>query len=368
MAESMFSNVYDARQKDLEGAVDYGASLAALPRGRVSVAVAGQSGGMLGQGLSSLAGALPPEQAQQAKMDELMSRFPNPTTYEDYMAIAGEFMTSGMQDMGEYFLKLANDISGTSDQKKWDFEQRGKRDAIDREAKSRGYILSEEDINDIAIRTPLRAKLNEQTGQMIEPWMDILESTLSRRTPVSKPTEAPTPTSVSTDVKVAADTKALQTMSTAFNTEVKPYKENLNTVESGLNIVNQVRSGNIAALPQLEKMLAKFNSDNKISVPEVKQVMKIGGLGDRITDTITRFLSGDLSPGTLNDIEEMLTRVGQLDQGKYNAKISEYKLKYGDRHNKEALDKWLIPNTSKFYTEAQKKELVMQEIKKRGLK
>ena len=110
MAESMFSNVYDARQKDLEGAVDYGASLAALPRGRVSVAVAGQSGGMLGQGLSSLAGALPPEQAQQAKMDELMSRFPNPTTYEDYMAIAGEFMTSGMQDMGEYFLKLANDI------------------------------------------------------------------------------------------------------------------------------------------------------------------------------------------------------------------------------------------------------------------
>jgi len=117
MAESMFSNVYDARQKDLEGAVDYGASLAALPRGRVSVAVAGQSGGMLGQGLSSLAGALPPEQAQQAKMDELMSRFPNPTTYEDYMAIAGEFMTSGMQDMGEYFLKLANDMkdSSTSD-------------------------------------------------------------------------------------------------------------------------------------------------------------------------------------------------------------------------------------------------------------
>jgi len=110
MAESMFSNVYDARQKDLEGAVDYGASLAALPRGRVSVAVAGQSGGMLGQGLSSLAGALPPEQAQQAKIDELMSRFPNPTTYEDYMAIAGEFMTSGMQDMGEYFLKLANDM------------------------------------------------------------------------------------------------------------------------------------------------------------------------------------------------------------------------------------------------------------------
>ena len=110
----MFSNMYDARQKDLEGAVDYGTSLAALPRGRVSVAVAGQSGGMLGQGLSSLAGALPPEQAQQAKIDELMSRFPNPTTYEDYMAIAGEFMTSGMQDVGEYFLKLADDMRGTA--------------------------------------------------------------------------------------------------------------------------------------------------------------------------------------------------------------------------------------------------------------
>ena len=114
MAESMFSNMYDARQKDLEGAVDYGASLAALPRGRVSVAVAGQSGGMLGQGLSSLAGALPPEQAQQAKIDELMSRFPNPTTVEEYTTIAGEAMTSGMQDVGEYFLKLADDMRGTA--------------------------------------------------------------------------------------------------------------------------------------------------------------------------------------------------------------------------------------------------------------
>jgi len=78
-------------------------------------AVAGEAGGMLGQGLSSLAGALPPEQARQAKIDEMMQKFPKPTTYEDYMTIAGEFMTSGMPDMGEKFNKLAQDMKGTTD-------------------------------------------------------------------------------------------------------------------------------------------------------------------------------------------------------------------------------------------------------------
>jgi len=69
---------------------------------------------MLGQGISSAFGALPPEQARQAKIDELMSRFPNPTTVEEYTTIAGEAMTSGMQDVGEHFLKLADDMKGTT--------------------------------------------------------------------------------------------------------------------------------------------------------------------------------------------------------------------------------------------------------------
>jgi len=114
MAESMFGNMYSARQKDLEASRSAAVDAASLGGYKTMAAVAGEAGGMLGQGLSSLAGALPPEQAQQAKMDELMSRFPNPTTYEDYMTIAGEAMTSGMQDVGEHFLKLAQDMKGTT--------------------------------------------------------------------------------------------------------------------------------------------------------------------------------------------------------------------------------------------------------------
>jgi hypothetical protein len=174
--------------------------------------------------------------------------------------------------------------------------------------------------------------------------------------------------SVSTSASHPANIKALESMNTQFGVEVKSSRENLKTIDAGLNIVNQVRDGNISSMPQLERMLAKFNSDNRISVPEVKQVMKIGGLGDRITDSITRFMKGDLSPGTLNDIEEMLVRMGQLDQSNYNAKVSDYRGKYNKRFSKEDLEQWLPFNDSKFYTARQKQELWEQEMRSRGLK
>jgi len=197
--------------------------------------------------------------------------------------------------------------------------------------------------------------------------MDTLNAYLSNKTPVTPSDEKPSPSSVITDVAQSADTKALEKMNTAFGVEVKGFRENINTVESGINIVNQVRGGNTASLPQLSRMLAKFNSDNRISVPEVAQVMKIGGLGARITDSIHKFISGDLSKGTLNDIEEMLVRIGQLDQGNYNAKMSQYRVKYGDRFNKNQLDEWLPPSTKQFLTKAQLLEMAKEKLKLRGL-
>lgn len=113
MAESMFGNMYDARQKDMEASRSAAVDAASLGGYKTMAAVAGEMGGMLGGGIASAFGALPPEQAKQAKIDELMSQFPNPTTYEDYKTIAGEFMTAGMQEQGERFLGLAEDMKTT---------------------------------------------------------------------------------------------------------------------------------------------------------------------------------------------------------------------------------------------------------------
>jgi hypothetical protein len=385
MAQSMFGNMYGARQKDLEASRSAAVDAASLGGYKTMAAVAGEAGGMLGQGLSSAFGALPPEQAKQAKIDELMSQFPNPTTYEDYKTIAGEFMASGMQEQGAHFLGLAedmNDNESTGD-RKWSTVARNKRVDIQNEALNRGYRLTEEQINSIANTTPDVAKLHPKKATYVHPWMDSLNSLLSRigepnianiqvdDTTDKDPTVAPTPSSVKTDLsgrlQSEKDTNDLQAMNTQFVGETKNFKENINTVESGINIVNQVRGGNTAALPQLSRMLAKFNSDNRISVPEVAQVMKMGGLGERITNSIHKFISGDISPGTLNDIEDMLVRIGQLDQGNYNAKMSEYKVKYGDRFDIKTLDKWLPASSKAFLTKAQLLEMAKEKLRQRGL-
>jgi len=330
-----------------------------------------QAGGMLGGAAMQAAGYQTPAQIKQQARNEVKAMFPNPQTRSEMIAMANAFKNLNQMDDYEKIMKLADDMTGGTDMKKWSFEQQQKRDAIRREAERRGFTLSQTDIDDIAITTPLTQKLHPTTGKPVHPWMDQLEWKLSTMKKGESTQKEPTPSVLSTEtskeVGEIEDTKALQSMNTSFRTEVKGAEENLRTVSSGLENVRLIREENIAATPQLERMLAKFNSDNRISVPEVKQVMKMGGLGDRITDAITRFLGGDLSPGTLNDIEEMLIRTGQLEQDRYNAKISEYKLKYGSRFDKEQLDNWLKPKTFNYLTNAQKQELVLQEIKKRGL-
>jgi hypothetical protein len=366
MAESMF-NIYKslAEENDAprQAALDY----SKIREGGVAAAVMAQSAGMLGGQAMEAMGYQTAPQMQAQAMEEIKALYPNPTTRQDFMGMANEFKNRGMMDHWEKIMGVVDDLAGSTDMKKWNFEQQGKRTAIRREAKRRGYNLTDAEIDDIAISTPLRAKLSDQSGIMVHPWMDTLNAYLSNKTPVTPSDEKPSPSSVITDVAQSADTKALEKMNTSFGVEVKGFRENINTVESGINIVNQVRGGNTASLPQLSRMLAKFNSDNRISVPEVAQVMKIGGLGARITDSIHKFISGDLSKGTLNDIEEMLVRIGQLDQRNYNAKMSQYRVKYGDRFNKKQLDEWLPPSTKQFLTKAQLLEMAKEKLKLRGL-
>jgi len=109
----MFGNVYDARQSDLESNRKAAVDAASLGGYRTMAAVAGEAGGMLGQGLSSLAGALPPEQAKQVKIQELMGQYPNPTTYKEYMDIAGKLSSSGYFEEAKHFNELAKNASIT---------------------------------------------------------------------------------------------------------------------------------------------------------------------------------------------------------------------------------------------------------------
>jgi hypothetical protein len=114
MAKSMFGSMYDARMRDQENLRSAAVDAASLGGYKTMAAIAGEAGGMLGQGIGQAFGALQPEEAKQAKINEMMEQFPNPTTYEDYMTLAGEFNSIGILDVGEHFNTLAQDMKTTT--------------------------------------------------------------------------------------------------------------------------------------------------------------------------------------------------------------------------------------------------------------
>lgn len=106
----MFGSMYDVRQEGNDARKKAAFQTAQLGPRQVIVQTAANAGGMLGRGISSAMGALPQAEAKQAKINELMEKFPNPTTKEEFMALAGEFKDAGMLGEWEKAHKMALDI------------------------------------------------------------------------------------------------------------------------------------------------------------------------------------------------------------------------------------------------------------------
>ena len=83
MAQSMFGNMYDARQSDLESNRKAAVDAASIGGFRTLAAGAGELGGMLVGGIAGSMGAVQPAQAKHAAIQELMGEFPDPTTYNE---------------------------------------------------------------------------------------------------------------------------------------------------------------------------------------------------------------------------------------------------------------------------------------------
>ena len=278
---------------------------------------------------------------------------------------------------------MAQDMLSKNKDKKWQSDLINKKASIARYALSKGYTLSDAQVSDIASFTANKSSLHGTLAVNVHPWKDIVDRALEGMTPnkeevdpsESTEIESATETDLTGTLKDMSDEKRFQAFDQKFTVAVKPYAEQLDTISGGLEIVKLVRGGqtrdqilsspNAAAMPQLERMLAKFNSDNRISVPEVKQVMKIGGLGTRIVNSIERFLGGDISAGTLNDIDAMLIALGKLNQQKYNTKVSEVRLKAGKLPQAD-VERW-FPFKGQFttLTDKQKLDLVNKKIKEK---
>ncbi len=373
MAESMF-NIYKSLAEESDAPRQAALDYSKIREGGVAAAVMAQSAGMLGGQAMEAMGYQTAPQMQAQAMEEIKALYPNPTTRQDFIGMANEFKNRGMMDMWEKVMGVVDDLAGSTDMKKWQSERDEKRNSIRREAKRRGYTLSEDQITDIASPTKMTSSMHQLSGNMINPWMDELNRYLENLTPDSEETGAKTPGSVQTSAsKMMSDKYRTDTLGKGFDdfkVETKKMSDSMGFNTAGLILVDQLDAGQSAALPPLKKALSTLVGDDRISMMEIQQATKIGPIGQRITDWFSEFASGDLSPETKSQIRSLFRVLGQYDEKMYNEKAKHYRDKYHQFEPRE-LQLWFTPKeTESFYTQDELKLKKIREAirEKKGAK
>lgn len=116
MADQLFGNKYDARTQQYSNIQKTGSDYAALPRGRVSVAVSGQTGGMLGGIGAELMGLQTPQQARISKLQEIQAQYEHLdiSKPENLRTIAGAMLREGFSKEASDIYDMIDKMSSTS--------------------------------------------------------------------------------------------------------------------------------------------------------------------------------------------------------------------------------------------------------------
>ena len=367
-------NIWDATQKRHDARQQVGLDYASMPEGRVAVGVLGQTASGLGGGMMKAAGFSNPDEERQKAIMAVRDRFPNPQTAEDFRNL-GNALAGIDPDLAKLAFDQIGDLTDKSTEKKWQDTKKSKIIDIRAEALRRGYKLPEDIIRSIANSSPDVSQVSNTTDTFIHPWMNALEAQLAGRKQYEgfmSGTAESTPASQATDTtpekRAAIELDRAETMRTKYNTEVADYKTNFESASSGLVNVKLHREGNNqSALPNITKNLAQMFNDKKLSQPEVKHAMSFGGLGERVVRKFSLWMSGELPPGDLNDIEEMFRRVALVSQQQMNAKTVDFRTRYGDKMSKKNLNSFLPAIATIPLTQQQRLEALKEQKRLRGI-
>jgi len=111
----LFGNIYGARAEDAAALEKSSYDLARLSPGRVSVAVAGQAGGMLGQGLVGAFGGQTQAEAKQGKLQAIQAQFTDLDLSDpENMRKVGNALMADFPDMAMKVFKQAEDAKTSS--------------------------------------------------------------------------------------------------------------------------------------------------------------------------------------------------------------------------------------------------------------
>jgi len=341
MADGMFGNIFDVRRQqnlDLEkSAMDY----ASLPRGRAQVAAAGIAGGLGGRAITGALGMQTPEEmrvvkSQQIKQNALASGADrnDPQTYID---LAAELEANGLTSDAKMALEIADALQTKKKERLGEIKLRDKANAIQNYAqRTYNQQIDEATLNEIVSFSRDKDTFSPEFGEYVNPWQGYVDQYFQDQgiQKIDKTQITPPNVQFSGQTSLTVPKKVKTIFETARKDQDDLLKETgdisrlIGDSKTAVSLMNGIRQGNKSSVRRLQDILSRITADERISLPEIASNSSIGGLGARISDSVSMFLTGELTPGTIDDIEEMMITLNQLYTSRYNEKSSKYMNRY----------------------------------------
>lgn len=135
--------------------------------------------------------------------------------------------------------------------------------------------------------------------------------------------------------KIAAssgiDFNAINAFQTQVRTTMKPIDEGLANINNARMFIAELRKdeSNQVAQQSLNNYLAKATGDARLSEAEVNRVAAGGSIGRRVADKLNNWLSGQDTPATTDDKEEVINAMEIVLYERYNQKRKSLMTSFG---------------------------------------
>lgn len=116
----------------------------------------------------------------------------------------------------------------------------------------------------------------------------------------------------------------LQGMRSSYNTEVAPFKKELDKVNTAIDIAKQA-GDNALASKVLPNVLADIYGGSQKAVSEINRLSTLGSLDERVAQRIVSFLSGSTTDVQIKEILPVLNAAKNLKQGQIKQVEGQYR-------------------------------------------
>lgn len=150
---------------------------------------------------------------------------------------------------------------------------------------------------------------------------------------------AGTPAPASGEVKIP-DLTGAQTL---VKNLVGGSKDKLDTVKDIRTQLNLAKRGEGAALPQLQRLLAKLVGDSQIAQSETVQALGSAGIVGNTISSVNQFMTGLPTQDKLNSVEQVVDALENINAQSYNSNLKQAAAVLAEARLPESARKALLP-------------------------